>query len=74
MTRRPQTIRDPGPHYETFVIRFCTELSGISHGEIRHVPTGSEARFRRVTEALEFMKLFVPLESVNRHSDTGPLR
>lgn len=46
--------------YETFVIRLWIEgESQLRHGEIRHLPSGTEFRFQHVEEAVEF---------INRHA------
>ena len=71
MSGRPLPNQEPGPYYETFVIRLCADFDGMTHGEIRHIPTGAEQRFRQMTEALDFMKRFVPLEkSSQQESNT----
>ena len=75
LSGRPLSNQEPGPYYETFVIRLCADFHGMTHGEIRHIPTGSEVRFRHINEALDFMKRFVPLENTSqREGNTEPLR
>lgn len=43
--------------YETFVIRlWMNDQASLSHGEVRHLTTGTGLRFLRVEEALEFIQ------------------
>ena len=60
---------DAAPSIHSFIIRFVVEEAPASgeeqpayHGAIRHVQSAEEMNFISWTEAIEFMRHFVPLE------------
>lgn len=71
---------DATPSIHSFVIRFVVEEAPVSggeqaayHGAIRHIQSAEEVNFITWTEALEFMRHFVPLEEAgtDRNQDSS---
>lgn len=60
---------DATPSVHSFIVRFVVEDSPgaetaqpVYHGAIRHIQSAEEMNFATWTEAVEFMRHFVPLE------------
>ena len=54
----------------SFVIRFVVDpASNTYRGEVRHIQTNEEIRFHAWSEAVAFIRRFVPLETEETSSD-----
>jgi hypothetical protein len=64
----------PAGHYETFVVRLWVKAhEGVEHGEVRHLTSGAEMRFRDVRDAIEFID-HVALRDGRRGEPSGKPR
>lgn len=69
-------MSDLTPMIYSFIIRFVVEDVSLSdgsqpayHGAIRHIQSAEELHFNEWREAVEFMRRFVPLETLSDKSD-----
>jgi hypothetical protein len=69
---KPETA----PLIYSFIIRFVVDESPPQegspvayHGAIRHIQTAEEINFNEWSEAVAFMRRFVPIESLNDHTN-----
>jgi hypothetical protein len=63
---------DTTPTIYSFIIRFVVEDTpgeaanhAAYHGAIRHIQSAEELNFNEWNEAVEFMRRFVPIETLN---------
>lgn len=58
--------------YETFVIRLWIEdESGLDHGEVSHLTTGTGLRFLQIEQALQFIQKKVAQEPRSDNPSDG---
>jgi hypothetical protein len=67
---------DATPTIYSFIIRFVVDDATIVggtqpayHGAIRHIQSAEELSFNDWTEAVAFMRRFVPIENLNSRPD-----
>jgi len=67
------------PSIHSFIIRFVVEdapseagKQTVYHGAIRHIQNAEEVSFNEWSEAVEFMRRFIPLEDLNEKPNPLP--
>ena len=70
---------DVTPSIHSFIIRFVVEYAPsevgkqtVYHGAIRHIQNAEEVSFNEWSEAVEFMRRFIPLEDLNKKTKPLP--
>ena len=64
---------DAAPTIHSFIVRFVVEdapqaegMPPAYHGSVRHIQSAEEVHFHEWREAVEFMRRFVPLATLNQ--------